>query len=128
MLVNRIVVDLWQGCRRNVKIERFISLHLIGTLIIASPPQSRSHVQTEACGAERPFRSGKEHAAEEADEGARGRLRLQRVAYVCGGSLFDRRPVSGGSGAAGEAPGAVLDQQQILLTELNSCVWLHRPE
>lgn len=85
MLVNRIVVDLWQGCRRNVKIERFISLHLIGTLIIASPPQSRSHVQTEACGAERPFRSGKEHAAEEADEGARGRLRLQRVAYVCGG-------------------------------------------
>lgn len=49
-----------------------------------SAPQRRSHVQTEASGAERPFRSGKEHAAEEADEGARGRLRLQRVAYVCG--------------------------------------------
>lgn len=94
-----------------------------------SAPQRRSHVQTEASGAERPFRSGKEHAAEEADEGARGRLRLQRVAYVrVWGSLFGRRHVSGGSGAAGEEPGAVLAQQQILLTELNSCVWLHRPE
>lgn len=86
MLLNRIVADLGQT---NVKIERFIfwtplTFHHIWLSESQSPPQNRNHVQTEARGAERPLRSREEHAAEEADEGAPGRLRLQRVPYVGG--------------------------------------------
>lgn len=43
----------------------------------------QSNVRTEACGAERPLRSGEEHSDEEADEGTRGHLWIQRVTYVC---------------------------------------------
>lgn len=55
-------------------------------LIMWCPLCSQNHVRTEACGAERPLRSRKEHSAEEADEGTWGRLWIQRVTYVWGGS------------------------------------------
>lgn len=61
---------------------------MFGTNLISHGPRlsvrlSQNNVRTEACGAERPLRSREEHPAEEADEGTRGRLWIQRVTYVC---------------------------------------------
>lgn len=43
---------------------------------------SQNHVRTQARGAERPLRGREEHPAQEADEGARGSLWIQRLTYV----------------------------------------------
>lgn len=56
--------------------------------LLISPSACQNHVQTEACGAERPFWSWEEHPAEEAHEGTRGRLRIQCVTYVHDGPTW----------------------------------------
>ena len=61
---------------RSVVVVVVVSLYLSISLSLSHTP---SYGWTEACGAERAVGGGQEHAAQEAHQGVRRRLRLQRL-------------------------------------------------